>query len=591
MIELREATRLGPEDNNAALLLGRLYLARGDFESANALLRRHVGAQGFTGPEAHLLLASAAAQRGRYDEAREWLEELRKHEAYEGLALAELARVELRASGAEAAIQTLEESGLDLTDPQNEPAARQWIGLLLAAGEVERARAWAEQVAESDSPSLQALRGDLLLELGEEAAARAVFEAALEADPESGPALAGLGQLEQRTGNAEAALALFERALAAHPGDPNYSYFVASAQLALGQQGGGGERASRPAAQEPRAPPRLQRPGLAARRAGRRSGAGGGARHPRGPPRPAAGGARHAGLGAAATRGDRAGHRGVPEGPGGATGFLHRPLSPWPRLGEARRRGGRPTGVPRGARCRPIPRIGGGPDGARAPCSPSGDQPVRGRRTATGMLGEVLLAALLGVALARRLLARRGGAQRACGEPPGRGPDAGGAAGAAKRPPGRAERRSDELPHRRDRRGSGKAGGRRLLLPGDPPDRSHPQRRRARRGAIDRLGRWRARGGADRGGDGARALERDGVGASLGVRADSRRRSRRAGGGAHRRGAGSRRLPDPRAAGHRSSGPGARAPDRRGCAAGHALRAGPGCLRPSPRAVRIGSTR
>jgi tetratricopeptide (TPR) repeat protein len=245
MIELREATRLGKEENNAALLLGRLYLARGDFESANTLLRRHVGAQGFTGPEAHLLLASAAAQRGRYDEAREWLEELRKHEAYQGLALAELARVDLRASGAQAAIQTLEEGGLDLTDPRHEPAVRQWIGLLLASGEVERARAWAERVAASDSASLQALRGDLLMELGEEAAARAVFEAALETDPESGPALAGLGQLEQRAGNMEMALALFERALAAHPGDPDYAYLAASARLALGrtEEGGSGLRA------------------------------------------------------------------------------------------------------------------------------------------------------------------------------------------------------------------------------------------------------------------------------------------------------------------------------------------------------------
>jgi tetratricopeptide (TPR) repeat protein len=245
MIELREATRLGPEDNNAALLLGRLYLARGEFESANSLLRRHVGAQGFTGPEAHLLLASAAAQRGRHDEARQWLEELRKLEGFESLAVAELARVELRASGVQAAIQTLEESGLDLTDPRHEAAARQWIGLLVATGETERVRAWAKRVAESDSASLQALRGDLLVELGEETAARAVFEAALKADPESGPVLAGLGQLEQRAGSPEAALALFERALAVHPGDPNYSYFAASAQLALGrtEEGASGLRA------------------------------------------------------------------------------------------------------------------------------------------------------------------------------------------------------------------------------------------------------------------------------------------------------------------------------------------------------------
>jgi tetratricopeptide (TPR) repeat protein len=235
MIELREATRLAPEDNDAALLLGRLYLAQGNFASATNLLRRHVGAQGITGPEAHVLLASAAAQRGKYDEARTWLTALRENEEYEGRAVAELARVELRAGGPEAALRSIEASGLDLTDPRNEPATRQWIALLLATGRLEPARAWAEQVASSDSPRLQSARADLLLELGEAAAARAAFEAALEADPESASALAGLGQLEQRAGDPEAALALLDRAVAADPAHPNYAYLAASARLALGR--------------------------------------------------------------------------------------------------------------------------------------------------------------------------------------------------------------------------------------------------------------------------------------------------------------------------------------------------------------------
>jgi tetratricopeptide (TPR) repeat protein len=235
MIELREATRLAPEDNNAALLLGRLYLAQGNFDSATSLLQRHVGAQGIAGPEAHVLLASAAAQRGKYEEARTWLAALRENEAYEGLAVAELARVELRAGGPEAALRSIEDSGLELTDPRNEPAARQWIGLLVATGRLDPARAWAEQVASSDSPSLQAARADLLLELGKEAAARAAFDAALEADPESAAALAGLGQLEQRAGDPEAALALFDRAVAADPDHANYAYLAATARLALGR--------------------------------------------------------------------------------------------------------------------------------------------------------------------------------------------------------------------------------------------------------------------------------------------------------------------------------------------------------------------
>ena len=235
MIELREATRLGREDNDAALLLGRLYLARGDFESANTLLRRHVEARGFTGPEAHLLLASVAAQRGRLGEARQWLEELREHEAFEGRAVAELARLKLRASGAQAAIQTLEESGLDLTDPRHEAAARQWIGLLLATGEVERARAWAEQVAESDSPSLQALRGDLLMDLGQERGRPGGVRG-------GAGSRSGVGSRARRTRPAGAAggepgggAGLLRTGPAAHPGDPNYAYLVASAQLALGR--------------------------------------------------------------------------------------------------------------------------------------------------------------------------------------------------------------------------------------------------------------------------------------------------------------------------------------------------------------------
>ncbi|MCP5066220.1 MAG: tetratricopeptide repeat protein, partial [bacterium] len=245
MIELREATRLSSEENNAALLLGRLYLARGNFESAVSLLHRHVQAQGFTDPEAYVLLASAEMQRGNVAQARGWLVELRKHEPSEGRAVAELAQLELRTSGAPAALRVLERSDLDFTDPRNEPAARQWIGLLLAGGQQEQAGKWAEQLADSDSSALQALRGDLLFQLGRDDAARAVFDAALEADPESGPALAGLGQLEQRAGKLEEALALFERASAAHSDDPNYAYFVASTQLALGrnEEGEAGLRA------------------------------------------------------------------------------------------------------------------------------------------------------------------------------------------------------------------------------------------------------------------------------------------------------------------------------------------------------------
>ena len=114
---------------------------------------------------------------------------------------------------------------------------------------------------------------------------------------------------------------------------------------------------------------------------------------------------------------------------------------------------------------------------------------MRGRRTAAGVLAAALLAALLGsfslAGCSPDAAERRESAERHLAE--GRTQEALlELRSAHQAEPNDAQTNfriaeiAEELGAHEDAR---------LLLPGDPPDRSHPQRRRTRRGATDRLGR------------------------------------------------------------------------------------------------------
>jgi tetratricopeptide (TPR) repeat protein len=237
MLELREATRVAPERNDAALILARLYLAQGKFDEASSFAVRHQSKRGFTGPEVALIRARAELGLGKVDDARKSLETLRRVPGQEAVAVAELSRLELQVDGREAAVRAIEKSGLDLSDPANDVALRQLVELRFAGGENDRVVAQLASLARKrpDAPGLVALYGQVLLRAGRPAEAEAQFARALVLDPKSAPALAGRGMLLLQQGRAGEAGGLFHQAAEAVPNEPLYPYLAAAAARADGK--------------------------------------------------------------------------------------------------------------------------------------------------------------------------------------------------------------------------------------------------------------------------------------------------------------------------------------------------------------------
>jgi tetratricopeptide (TPR) repeat protein len=237
MTELREATRIAPDRNDAALILARLYLAQGKFDEASLFALRHQAKRGFTGAEVALILARAELGLGKVDDARNTLEDLRKAPGQAAVAVAELSNLELQVAGRDAALRTLEKSGLDFGDPANEVALRQLIELRMSNGESQKAIALLDSLARKhpESAALAALQGHALMRTGRPQEAQAAFARAIERDPKNASALAGRGMLALQQGQAAEAVTLFQQAEELSATDPMYAYLTATALRAAGK--------------------------------------------------------------------------------------------------------------------------------------------------------------------------------------------------------------------------------------------------------------------------------------------------------------------------------------------------------------------
>jgi tetratricopeptide (TPR) repeat protein len=234
---LREAARAAPRASEAALVLARLQLAAGDAEQARAFALRHLRERGFTGPEAHLVAARAAAALGRLPEARETLARLRGFPGQAAVAVAELAQVERAAAGPEAGVRAIEAAGLDLGDPANRIALRALLEQELARGHADAARARIAALARRhpESASLLALHGQVLAVAGRAGEAAALFDRALALSPDEPGALAGRAELARRRGDLRGAAELFDRAARGEPGEPSHALAAAQCWLAAGE--------------------------------------------------------------------------------------------------------------------------------------------------------------------------------------------------------------------------------------------------------------------------------------------------------------------------------------------------------------------
>ena len=196
------ARRLAPADANAAIGLGTLAIARHDFQKG---LELGLDAQRLA-PESHrplALVADAQLELGRYDAGARTLERM----------------VALKPTLASySRISYFRELHGDLA------GASQAMALAVSAGGGRP-----ENVA-----YVQTLLGNLELQRGRLAAARAAYGQALAGLPSYLPARAGLARIDAASGRIDSAIARYERIVALRP-LPEYVIALAEAELVAGR--------------------------------------------------------------------------------------------------------------------------------------------------------------------------------------------------------------------------------------------------------------------------------------------------------------------------------------------------------------------
>lgn len=217
----RESFRTSPGGSEAGRALAELYAAQGEHAGALQIASRYIH-QRPRDPEAYLLsirLADALGQQKIVDEGISRLSYLPGGAA---VALAEEATLLAGSKGVEAAVEAIEKSALDLTEPAHGVALRALVEQLGRLSRHEQAVAATERAlaAHSDEAAFHELHGVALQAGGRGDAARTAFERALELDPQSWRAAAGLAALAADAGNRSEALALYDRAIAGDPESP-----------------------------------------------------------------------------------------------------------------------------------------------------------------------------------------------------------------------------------------------------------------------------------------------------------------------------------------------------------------------------------
>jgi tetratricopeptide (TPR) repeat protein len=220
--DYRYAMRIDVNATDAYLRLARLEVARGQLEAAQATLAFSPG-QRPEEREAALLQVKLLGRLGRERNMSRYLrEQLARDDAW-GDAVASMAEGVRERSGAKAAVEVVRHAKpLELDEPKYAKALASLIENLGTTGGAKEGVTLAERAVRKhgDSAEFQALRGRALqLAKAPAAGVREAFEAALALDAKNAHALLGLARLEAETGSKEAAIPLYERAIAASPTD------------------------------------------------------------------------------------------------------------------------------------------------------------------------------------------------------------------------------------------------------------------------------------------------------------------------------------------------------------------------------------
>ncbi len=232
MSEYRESLRAHPGFTRAGLSLAELQAVSGQDPLALDSLSRHLRARP-RDAEALILAARVAHRTGRHPLATRMLQRLAAIHGHESVAVAEEAGLLAADKGAELAVEAIEHSQLDLSDPANLPALESLVEQLAELAQHEKAeqRVGAALEAHPEEVALLTLQGRVHERAGK--SPRESYEQALALVPNYAPALAGLGALAEAVGEHQQALDLYARSEEALPGHPQTAMNVARMLAAL----------------------------------------------------------------------------------------------------------------------------------------------------------------------------------------------------------------------------------------------------------------------------------------------------------------------------------------------------------------------
>jgi tetratricopeptide (TPR) repeat protein len=242
--ELREAMRTDKADANATRLLARIHYDRADFKQAanfaSAALRRSKAERR---AEDYVIAIRSMAKLGQFEQARTAATKLSEMPGEEAAGIVELAYVASAEHGPTAAVETLRESGLNLSQRDNSVALRAMVDNLNALGRHDDALAAVDSAiaANPEDATNHAIRGTVLSRLHRDDDARQEFEKARAIDADSSIAIAGLAVIAGNSGDFAKAVELFDLA-AANADDDTYAYSAAQLTLQQGDKDGAMDR-------------------------------------------------------------------------------------------------------------------------------------------------------------------------------------------------------------------------------------------------------------------------------------------------------------------------------------------------------------
>jgi tetratricopeptide (TPR) repeat protein len=234
--EYRESLRSNPAFTRAGLDLATLYAARGDNDAALDAAWRYVTSHP-ADPEGYLVSIRVAHGAERHAIAAQGLQRFGQLPGQAAAAVSEEATLLAAGRGPALAVESIQGSGLDLTDPANASALRMLLMQLSALEEHGQADGLVHAALEAhpDAAVFHELQGRVLRDAGAEPSlSRAAYDRALELDPGEARALVGLAEMSAESGDLEGAVALYDRASEADPEDPAPAR--AAAQLLLDAQ-------------------------------------------------------------------------------------------------------------------------------------------------------------------------------------------------------------------------------------------------------------------------------------------------------------------------------------------------------------------